>query len=206
MPLSLATVGSSITATFINLIIAQVNLNSVTRIIPTISSTGGTVAVSSTTGEITGSGAITQIKVTIPSVSNYKQIRGRIQYIGGGSGSHTIKLASAGTAEATASSYRGQVVSALGGTVAGVALTPGTSWAPAGSRLERVRNFTIDNLADTQKTTWSEWGSDSDASSNESTFQGVFRHTVSTALDGFIYDFSSMGTFVELSIILEGVQ
>jgi len=106
MALSLATVGGKITAAFINLLVAQVNLQGSTRIIPTITSTGGTAMVNATTGEVTATGALTQLNVTIPSATNFKTYDITYYFRGSTSGTYTVKLLSVGTPEATAAAHR----------------------------------------------------------------------------------------------------
>jgi len=201
MALSLATVGGKITATFINLIVARVNLQGSTRIIPTITSTGGTAVVNATTGEVTATGALTQLNVTIPSATNFKTYDIIYYFRGSTSGTYTVKLLSVGTPEATAAAHRlKQLSDASSGAIA-----TGTSWAfSAGSRIEHVRKATVTQLAVAKPTSWFEMGGSSDAAAFETTIINYARETVSVALDGFRFDLSGMGTLADLSVIIEG--
>ena len=201
MALSNVAVGGKVTAAGTNAIIAQVNLQGSTRIIPTITSTGGTAAVNATTGEVTATGALTQLNVTIPSATNFKTYDIIYYFRGGTSGTYTVKLLSAGTPEATASAHRlKQLADATSN-----AITTGTSWTfSAGSRIEHVRKATVTQLAVAKPTTWFETGGSSDAAAFETTITNYARQTVSTVLDGFRFDLSGMGTLTDLSVIIEG--
>lgn len=176
-------------------------------ITPTITSTGGTVTVADG-GEVQGSGAITQLNVTIPAVASYKSIRGRLYYIGGGSGSHTVKLMTAGTPNTATNSYRRQGTIAAATSIAtALAAASSSSWDlgySTANRLIRDRKFTIEDMGATRTTTWDESGSDTDNSANDTLVQALFRHTDPVLIDGIRWDFTSMGTFVNLSLILEG--
>jgi len=201
MALSNVAVGGKVTAAGTNATVAQVNRQGSTRIIPTITSTGGTAAVNATTGEVTATGALTQLNVTIPSATNFKTYDIIYYFRGSTSGTYTVKLMSAGTPEATASAHRlKQLADATSN-----AITTGTSWTfSAGSRIEHVRKATVTQLAVAKPTTWFEMGGSSDAAAFETTIINYARQTVSTALDGFRFDLSGMGTLADLSVIIEG--
>lgn len=172
------------------------------RIIPTKTSTGGAVTVNSATGEVTATGAVSQLNVTIPNASLYKSFEVIYSLRGGTSGAYTIKLLSGSTPNATASSYRGARLFDAGA----LALTPGTSWVPAaGNRSEHFRKAVIFGLAQAKATVWDEFGGQADATANEGLAHLYMRHTDPVALDGFRFDFTSMGTFVEVSVTIEGL-
>jgi len=201
MALNLATVGQKITAAFINLLVAQVNLQGSTRIIPTITSTGGTAMVNATTGEVTATGALTRLNVTIPSATNFKTYDIIYYFRGSTSGTYTVKLLNAGTPEATAAAHRLKQLA----DASSVAIATGTSWTmSAGSRTEHVRRATVTQLAVAKITSWVETGGSSDAAAFDTTIVNYGRQTVATALDGFRFDLSGMGTLADLSVIIEG--
>lgn len=182
---------------------AWFNLSNRDRIIPTITSTGGSAAVDTATGEVTASGAITQLNVTIPNATRYKCFEVTYVFRGSTSGTYTVKLLNAGTPEATASAHRYKQLADASSTAIGT----GTSWTfSAGSRTEHFRRVVVEHLAQAKYTVWDERGGSSDASAFDTTIHNYARHIVATALDGFRFDLSGMGTLADVSVIIEGLN
>lgn len=147
MALNLATVGQKITATFINLIIAQVNLQGSTRIIPSAATNG---SVSATTGVVTSTAqALVRVRDAFPST--FQVFRVQFDVTLSAASGLSIRLASGATD--SSSNYDSQRSTFINATTTSVQNLAGDKFelsaiSVAGAR--HVGQFTISsaNLAD----------------------------------------------------------
>jgi hypothetical protein len=176
------------------------------RIIPTVAVTGGSASVAAD-GVVTATGAVTILRTTIPSATLYREFEVTLNCQGGTVGTFTFQVCSGSSADATANSYlsNGAIVNSVGTAVTVDALFTSTSWRVYnGSRSRRRNKFTFFGLAQAVRTAWVVDGHDSDVGSNLIRPLSSGEHTLSTAYDGVRFNFSGMGTFAELEVIVNG--
>lgn len=192
MALSLATVGGKITAAFINAVIARVNRQGSTLMIPT-SVSGSGVSVSST-GVVTLNAATTATinGIFTSEFENYMvKVRGQLT----GAGFATLALALSGTTVSTAN--YDQNYQSTTGTATSAPAQPlaATSWN-VGAGAQVVKSFTIElfSPALTIPTEGTIFGVESAAAgASLATFTSGIFHRLSTAYDGIT--FGPGGTF-----------
>lgn len=208
MALSLFTVGSKLTAAALNAIINALNLTASAMIIPTISGTGGSTAVNATTGEVTGSGAITALRInsTTTILSQFKYVELIIRYNGSTAGSHTLNEALGSAIDVTAGSYFSQGGIFSGPTGTGLGSGGTTAWTQGytGTRQNRRTEYHLYNMTDTLGTTFISTSVDSNGGSVLLMAGNVGEHTVATAFDGWNITFTGLGTISNLSVVARG--
>lgn len=176
-------------------------------IIPTAVNTGGTVAVNSVTGEVTGSGAITALRVnsTAAILQPFRYIEMILRWDGTTAGSWSLNSALGSSIDVTAASYFITYTLAIAsGSPTTTASAATTTWAQTFTRNKWRMTIRFYNHADALGTTFDGSGMSTNGGASVLGNELVGEHTVATAWDGWNLNFAGAGTLSNLSVELVG--